>query len=36
MEKLDKILKSYVAEGDETKEKVFGAAFSVVNKDGET
>jgi hypothetical protein len=34
MEKLDNILKSYVAEGGETKGKLLGAAFIVVNKDG--
>lgn len=34
MEKLDKILRSYVAGGAETKGKLLGAAFIVVNKDG--
>lgn len=34
MEKLDNILESYVAEGGETKGKLLGAAFIVVNKDG--
>lgn len=35
MEKLDKILAAYAAEGDDTKDKLLGAAFTVVNKDGE-
>ncbi|KAL8378060.1 hypothetical protein RB595_008653 [Gaeumannomyces hyphopodioides] len=33
-QRLDAILESYVAVGDETKDKLLGAAFCVVNKDG--
>ncbi|KAL2258075.1 hypothetical protein VTK26DRAFT_8747 [Humicola hyalothermophila] len=33
-ERLDNILKKYVAEGTATKDKLLGAAFVVVNKDG--
>lgn len=36
MEKLDEILRAYVASGKSTKYKVLGAAFTVVNKDGES
>ncbi len=36
MEILDKILESYVSKGDETKDKVLGAAFIVVGLDGMT
>lgn len=36
MEKLDKILDACVAKGDKTtKDELLGAAFVVVNKDGE-
>jgi hypothetical protein len=34
MDKIDAILKAHVAQGDETVDKVLGAAFTVVNKDG--
>jgi len=34
MEKLDAILKSHVAVGDDTTNKLLGAAFVVVGKDG--
>lgn len=34
MEKLDKILAGHVARGSDTKNKVLGAAFTVVNADG--
>jgi hypothetical protein len=33
-EKLDSILKSYVADGTATKDKLLGASFIVVSKDG--
>jgi hypothetical protein len=33
-EKLDSILKSYAADGTATKDKLLGAAFVVVSKDG--
>jgi len=33
---LDAILAKYTAAGDDTKDKLLGAAFVVVNKDGET
>lgn len=33
-EKLDSILKSYVADGTATKGKLLGASFIVVGKDG--
>lgn len=33
-EKLNAILKSYVADGTATKDKLLGAAFVVVSKDG--
>lgn len=33
-DKLDAILKSYVAEGTATKDKLLGASFVVFNKDG--
>lgn len=33
-EKLDSILKSYVADGTATKDKLLGASFVVVGKDG--
>lgn len=36
MEKLNHILRSHVAEGEDTKDKLLGAAFIVVNKDGES
>lgn len=36
MEKLDGILDAYVTKGDKTtKDELLGAAFVVVNKDGE-
>jgi hypothetical protein len=35
MEKLNYILRSHVADGHDTKDKLLGAAFVVVNKDGE-
>lgn len=36
MERLDKILDACVAKGDKTtKDELLGAAFVVVNKDGE-
>jgi hypothetical protein len=34
METLDRILQKYVAVGDETTDKVLGAALVVVDKDG--
>lgn len=34
MEKLNQILDSFVAVGDDTKDKVLGASFIVTNKDG--
>lgn len=34
MEKLDKILASYTAQGDETVGKVLGAAFVVTDRNG--
>ncbi|PHH73210.1 hypothetical protein CDD80_3983 [Ophiocordyceps camponoti-rufipedis] len=34
MDRLDDILRAYVAEGEDTADKVLGAAFVVVNKDG--
>lgn len=34
MENLNSILKKYVAEGDDTANKLVGAAFIVCNKDG--
>ncbi|KAH8890266.1 beta-lactamase/transpeptidase-like protein [Thozetella sp. PMI_491] len=34
MEALDRILREHVAQGDDTKDKLFGAAFVVVDKDG--
>jgi hypothetical protein len=33
-EKLDNILNNYVAQGTATKDKLLGAAFIVVTKDG--
>jgi hypothetical protein len=33
-DKLDSILNNYVAQGTATKEKLLGAAFIVVTKDG--
>ena len=33
-EKLNSILNNYVTQGAETKDKILGAAFAVVNKDG--
>lgn len=36
MEKLNELLAAYVARGKSTKYKVLGAAFTVVNKDGES
>ena len=35
MEKLQSILEAHVASGEDTKDKLLGAAFVVVNKDGE-
>lgn len=35
MEKLNDLLAAHVAKGDNTKGKLLGAAFTVVNKDGE-
>lgn len=35
MEKLDKILADHVVQGSVTKNKLLGAAFTVVNADGE-
>lgn len=34
MDKLDRILKAHVATGDRTKDRILGAAFVVVNRDG--
>ena len=34
MEKIDKILHSYMAQGNDTKDKLLGAAFVVVNEKG--
>lgn len=34
MEKLNHILNSFVAVGHDTKDKVLGASFTIVNKDG--
>lgn len=37
MEKLDRILESYVAKGETAgKDELLGAAFVVVNQEGET
>lgn len=36
MEKLDDILAAHVAKANDTKGKLLGAAFTVVNKDGES
>lgn len=36
MDKLNEILGAYVAKGSDTKDKLLGAAFTVVNKDGES
>jgi hypothetical protein len=33
-DKLDSILKSYIADGTATKDKLLGASFIVVGKDG--
>lgn len=35
MEKLQSILEAHVASGEDTKDKLLGAAFVVVNKEGE-
>jgi len=35
MEKLDSILRDHVAKSTETKDKLLGASFFVVNKNGE-
>jgi hypothetical protein len=34
MDKLDAILQKYVAQGEDTSNKVLGASFVVTNKDG--
>lgn len=34
MDKLDAILQKYVAQGEDTSNKLLGAAFVVTNKDG--
>lgn len=34
VDKLDAILQKYVAQGDDTSNKLLGAAFIVTNKDG--
>jgi hypothetical protein len=36
MDKLDTILKAHVARGEDTTDKLLGASFIVVNKDGQT
>lgn len=36
MEKLNEILAAYVAKGNDTKDKLLGAAFTVVSRDGES
>lgn len=36
MEKLNKILADHVARGSDTKDKLLGAAFTVVNAEGES
>ncbi len=36
MEKLDEILKDYVAQGDVTKDKILGVTFIIQNKHGES
>ena len=36
MDTLDGILQKYAAQGDDTKDKVLGAAFVVTSKDGKS
>ena len=36
LDKLDAILQAHVANGDDTTNKLLGASFAVVNKEGET
>ena len=36
MEKIQQVLDSYSAKGEDTKDKILGASFIVLDKDGET